>query len=62
MSIAKEILADKEYRENNKKQGYTNKIKKDGTYDMVCPCCGYGLSITDVKKEQCIHCGYAFNW
>lgn len=62
MNLAKELMAEQERKEHNKKQGYTKKIINDGTYDMPCPYCGYGLSTDDVKKEQCIHCGHIFNW
>ena len=29
---------------------------------MPCPYCEGPLSDSDVKKEQCIHCGYVFKW
>ena len=62
MSIAKEIMAEKEHKEHNKKQNYTDMIKQNGTYSMSCPYCGYGLTDIDAKKEQCIHCKHIFKW
>ncbi len=62
MSRAKEMMAEQETKEHNKKEGYRKKLHYEGTYNMDCPYCGNALSNEDVKKDQCIHCGYTFKW
>ena len=62
MSIIKDIIAKKEMKRHNQLEGYKKKLISEGTYNMPCPYCEGPLSDSDVKKEQCIHCGYVFKW
>lgn len=62
MSIAKEIMAEQEKKRHNQMEGYRKKLKMEGTYNTDCPYCCNALSNDDVKKEQCIHCGYILKW
>ncbi len=62
MSRIKDIMAEQEIKRQNKLNGYRKKLHLEGTYNMDCPYCCNALSNDDVKKEQCIHCGYVFKW
>lgn len=62
MSRIKDIIAEKETKRHNQLEGYRKKLHLEGTYNMDCPYCCNALSNSDVKKEQCIHCGYVFKW
>ena len=41
-------------------KGLSTKFYKWGSYDYVCPSCGYVLE-TD-NKRYCEHCGQALDW
>ena len=62
MGLIKDQLATKENNRMKKLEGYRKKLKKYGNYNMNCPYCCNALSNNDVKKEQCVHCGYILKW
>lgn len=62
MSQIKNIMAEQEAKKQRKLEGYRNKLRKENNYNMDCPYCCNALSDEDLKKEQCIHCGYTFQW
>lgn len=62
MSRIKENMTEDEIKICNKLKGYRKKLFKEDTYNMPCPYCCNALSDFDVRKIQCIHCGYVFNW
>lgn len=62
MSFIKDRIAKKESNKNKQMEYYKEKLKRQGIYNMDCPYCNNALSDYDVKKVQCIHCGYVFGW
>lgn len=62
MSIAKDIIAEKESNKRKQMEFYREKLRRENKYNMDCPYCNNALSDYDVKKQQCIHCGYTFKW
>jgi pyruvate formate-lyase activating enzyme-like uncharacterized protein len=62
MSLIKEFMSEQEKKRQKQLEGYKKMLFATGTYNMDCPYCCNALSNYDVKKEQCIHCGYIFKW
>ena len=56
------MMEEQEQKRRNQLEGYRKKLRIENKYEMDCPYCCEALSVDDVKKEQCIHCGHDLLW